>query len=562
MPSKQQKLWSAFAIATVALLLVAAMFWFSDNPSGTSWDEHAYFNQVMSDIAYVRMANSGIGKLKALASVLLTVDVGRPPAYRVFAFPITYVLGFSPTTVRMVSILFLVATLGLTYATVRRVASASSAAFSVIFLALCPGIISQSMTFGTEYPLFLATSGMLYFLFFQWSSGKDNITSCVGLGISLGLGALAKTSFLLIGGPALLIAFVLSIRKHIASPTPRSLIVSGLIGLFIALPWWAMNFESAVDFAAHARNFSRHSLGPSFFSLWATWIVLFVQNGLGVPLTIVSLAILIAWIANKAAGVGESIHSTRMTMVLLCLFSPLPLLVAHLSGNNQNLMHVTPLLPFLAVGFGVLAETIQWDSIKYFGTAVAALLSIQLFMILVPVMNRSVFPIDPTFHSGRPPWLVMARMDQWDWNKLRSLCRLNGLDHPAIAFLGNARSFNPPAIAYPWLFNNEPPPKVTMLWRYEKGALELEEAVATANTYDIVLTAPTYIGMRLDKQDLDNRHNAEFAERLQREANLCGPIHLQMGRFEAVDIVVFVNQRVLNGRCDQFLMSQRDEKAG
>jgi 4-amino-4-deoxy-L-arabinose transferase-like glycosyltransferase len=560
MPSQQQKLWSPFAVVTVALLFVAAIIWIPDHPFGTSWDESLYFNQVMSDAARVKTANSGVGKLKALAWAFLMDDAGRPPAFRVLALPVTYAFGFSPTTVRLVSILFLVATLGLTYATVRRVASASSAAFSVVFLALCPGIIFQSMTFGTEYPLFLATSGMLYFLFSQWNAGKDSVAGCVGLGISLGLGAMAKASFLLIGGPALLMSFVFSLRKNIANPTPRSLILSGLIGLFIALPWWVVNFQPAVALAEYARNFSRHSLGSSSFSIWATWTVLFAQNGLGFPLTVVSLSILIAWIANHAAGAKESIYSTRMTIVLACFLSPLPLLVAHLSGNNQNLMHVTPLLPFLAVGFGVLTETVKWDTIKYFGTAVAALLAIQLVMILLPLINRSVFPIDPAFSSGRPPWLVMARMDQWDWNKLRSLCRLYRLDRPTIGFLGNARSLNSPGIAYPWILNNEPLPKVTWLWRYEQGAIDLEKVVASANISDIVLTAPTYVGMRMDKQDLDNRHNAEFVERLQRDSTLCGPIHLQMGRFEAVDIVVFINRRVVNDRCDQLLKSQEDAR--
>jgi hypothetical protein len=214
-------------------------------------------------------------------------------------------------------------------------------------------------------------------------------------------------------------------------------------------------------------------------------------------------------------------------------------------------MHVTPLLPFLAVGLAILAETIKWDTIKYFGTAIAALLAIQLVMILLPLINRSVLPIDPPFSSGRPPQFVMARMDQWDWSKLRSFCQLHGIDHPAIAYLGNARTFNPPSIAYPWVLRNETLPNVTWLWRYEEGAIDWDKVAISANKSDIVLTAPTYVGMRTDKQDLDNQYNAHFAERLEHESKFCGPIHLQMGRFEPVDILVFVNQRVVNGRCDQ-----------
>ncbi len=418
-------------------------------------------------------------------------------------------------------------------------------------LALCPGMIFESMTFGTEYPLFVATSAMLYFLFSNWNTGKDSRAARVGLGMSLGLGALAKATFLLIGGPALLAALIFSARKRITSPTPKSLIISGLIGTAIALPWWALNFQQATESAAGARSFYRHSLGPPSLSTFADWIALFAQNGLGLPLAIASLSILLAWIAKNAIGPKDSISSTQKTILLTCFLCPLPVLVAHLSGQNQNLMHVTPLLPFLAVGIAVLAETIRWDTIKYFGPAMAALLAIQLVTTLLPLSNRSVFPVDPPFSSGSPPWFVMARMDQWDWSKLRSFCQLHGIDHPAISYLGNARTFNPPSIAYPWVLNNEVLPSVTWLWRFEDGPIDWDKVAMSANESDIVLTAPAYVGARADKQDLDNQYNAYFAERLEHESTFCRPTRLQMGRFEPIDILVFVNQRAVKGRCGQ-----------
>ena len=468
---RQTRLWASFAIGTYALLTVAALVWILDHPLGTSWDESMYFNQVLSDTARVKSASGAAGNLTTLGGVFLKTDRFRPPAFRLLAFPVAYAFGFSPTIVRLVSFIFLGATLALTYLTVRRVASASSAALSVVILALCPGMIFESMTFGTEYPLFFATSGMLYFLFSNWNTGNDTKSACVGLGLSLGLGALSKATFLLIGGPALLAALIFSMSRKISSPTTRSLMISGLIGLAIALPWWALNTVPAMESAASARAFVRHSLGSPSVATWGRWIVLFAQNGLGLPLSIVSLAILFGWIAKSASGPKENIPSTQRTVLLTCFLCPLPVLVAHLAGQNQNLMHVTPVLPFLAVGLAVLADTIKWDKISHFGTAIAALLAIQLIMTLFPLINRSIFPTDPTFSSGRPPWLVMARTDQWDWSNLRSFCQLNGIDHPSIAFLGSARSFNPPSIAYPWVLGREILPDVRWLWRYEEGTI-------------------------------------------------------------------------------------------
>jgi len=59
---------------------------------------------------------------------------------------------------------------------------------------------------------------------------------------------------------------------------------------------------------------------------------------------------------------------------------------------------------------------------------------------------------------------------------------------------------------------------------------------------DMVLTAPHYVGQASDKQDLDNQHNAEFADRLSQDARFRGPIRLEMGRFEPVEVLVFLRK--------------------
>ena len=57
---------------------------------------------------------------------------------------------------------------------------------------------------------------------------------------------------------------------------------------------------------------------------------------------------------------------------------------------------------------------------------------------------------------------------------------------------------------------------------------------------DVVLTAPGFEGQATDRQDVDNRDNREFAERVSQDPRFRGPIRLKMGRFEPVEVDVFL----------------------
>jgi hypothetical protein len=60
----------------------------------------------------------------------------------------------------------------------------------------------------------------------------------------------------------------------------------------------------------------------------------------------------------------------------------------------------------------------------------------------------------------------------------------------------------------------------------------------SAGKTDMVLTAPHCKGEM--KEDLNNQYNAEFADRLSRDLRFRGPIRLQVGRLEPVEIDVFL----------------------
>jgi hypothetical protein len=143
------------------------------------------------------------------------------------------------------------------------------------------------------------------------------------------------------------------------------------------------------------------------------------------------------------------------------------------------------------------------------------------------------------------PWRIMDRFDQWDWSPILDLGNSCDVSTPSISYLGGGRSFNQAQIEYPWAVKGLTT-DVTWLWRYEDGALDWQKVMDAAGHSNMVITAPSYIGKDADKENLDNQHNAEFVSHLSGEKQFRQPIHLCMGRFEPVEVLVFMNN---NLRC-------------
>jgi hypothetical protein len=62
----------------------------------------------------------------------------------------------------------------------------------------------------------------------------------------------------------------------------------------------------------------------------------------------------------------------------------------------------------------------------------------------------------------------------------------------------------------------------------------------SADESDIVMTAPHYGGELRYKENLDNQYNAEFADRLSWDPRFRGPIRVEMGRFDPIEIDLFL----------------------
>ncbi len=539
------RFWLLFAAVVMTVLLAAAIRWSLAHPFGVHWDEAEYFNEVHIDVQRLQT-----GMLVRLAGRLLVKSWGRPPAYRLLADPLLAVVGFSTFAARLISLTCFAFSTWLIYLTVRRVGSQAAASLAALVFALSPEVVSASIFFGTDTSLYLATSAMLYCLVVIWSEKNNESKHWIGLGVALGLGFLAKTSFIVIALPVLAFWFIAAQWGKWAWRSPASQWKAAVLAAVIAGPWWIINTKAAFAYGHYARGFVRNSLGAPSLDTGIRWFNTVVQCLMGHATSILILLLLIGFLV-AALRHRANLDSLQKAVLGACACAGLPIMCAQLSGTNHLLRHISPAMIPLAIVFGILFESIGWAQSWAMSAVAGTLLCIQFGMLIAPVVSPNTEPVDLGFVNGALPWRTMVRFDQWDWSPVRELTDKCGVQNPTVSYLGNGREFNKPEIEYAWVLSNKPVrgkimdlPDPTWLWRYENGPVEWTNLMASAGQSDIVLTSPNFIGETRYREDLDNRYNSEFAARLSQNQQFRKPIPLEMGRFEPVEVLVFLNKNL------------------
>jgi hypothetical protein len=178
-------------------------------------------------------------------------------------------------------------------------------------------------------------------------------------------------------------------------------------------------------------------------------------------------------------------------------------------------------------------------------TAVFSFLA-QLIMTCIPIFRPIEYPENSELFY-RPPWLVLARLEQWDWEPLRALAHSKDLSEPAIAFLGAAREYNWPAITYPWALHQEGLKEVRWIWNSQAEEIDWEETMKSISDDDMIVTIPQFV-TNSREFDADNQYNSELVKRLEDDPRFYGPVILKMGRFDPTDVFVFISQNGLNSQ--------------
>ncbi len=535
-----QNVWAYSAGSAVLIIVLAAIIWSHAHPFGLHWDEAEYLNQSGIDVQRL-----WAGKILSLCGRILLKDYGHPPAYRLIVLPFLAVFGFHVIVARLVSLACYALSCWFLYRTGALIAGRAAGALAVLIFALSPEVIAASIVFGTDTSLYLAISAMLYYVFRAWSEQRQSRVTWIGLGLSIGVGLLAKPSFLPIAIPVFVFWFIAGHYGWLQIPKLRGQRKAIVLGLLIGAPWWLMNLKGLIQYVEFARSDVRNSMGsPSLFTLMK-WLSSFVQGLLGHGIAILIVLIAIVSFVRHFQNHGRSFTNREKAVLIACACGAVPILLAQLSGTNYLLRHISPALIPLAVSVGVLGELSGWCSSLVGCLTSGILVCGQLAMLLAPVVVPNKQPIEIGFSNGVYPWQAMARFDQWDWAPARVLTQNCGLKSPKIGYVGNGRAFDEPQIEYAWVSQGLAPPDVDWLWRFEDGPIDWRKLMARADQEDVVITAPHFTGEVTIKENLDNAHNAEFAERLSNDPHFQHPTKFEMGRFRPIDVLVYVNSSLM-----------------
>ncbi len=224
-------------------LVAASIRWIFDHPNGIHWDEALYFNNALIDLQKLHS-----GSLRKLASILIGPDGIRPPANLLLALPFLAVFGFHTAIARLVTLACWGVSGWFLYLTTRRIASPAAGAVAVLVFCISPEVISASIFFSTEGPFYLAAAVMLYFVSFYWGDAAEPPRrGWIGLGLAIGLGLLAKSSFVLIAAPVLAVTLIFAGRLHRTVSAVSYLAKAGAVAFLAAAPWWLENFRYAMS---------------------------------------------------------------------------------------------------------------------------------------------------------------------------------------------------------------------------------------------------------------------------------------------------------------------------
>jgi hypothetical protein len=487
------------SLAIALLSAVAAMRWIHAHPFPIWWDEANYYNQVVDD----RQAFLRGGPLAVVKS-LLFADNQRPPAYRALVAPLAAVTLPSLPLLRSLAFILFMVSLALLWTACRAVASVPNALLATALVFSTPAVLASGAWFGTEYPLYLAIGLLL------WSVLRD---SPLGVAAAVALGLLAKASFLVIGGPVLLVAMITAANRQAA----RKLFLAAAGGALIAAGWWWCDPVAALQFAQLGRTFERaafhHALTPA--TIMAKLRLFAEALGPGVL------------IAMGVAGIGafrkrEAMSPETRRAVLVGLSAAVPIiLLAALSPVFVD-RHFAPALFGLALPLAIFVQ----DTRPAIRLGLAGIVLIQAVCMAVVPMR------------------FLPAAEQTDWSKLRTV--VHGT-YPRIAFMGGFPSMSPPEIRYGWTRDGSDV-SVIWLWRFEERQIDWPKVMEEALRSDAVLVDPSPSALMSDSESLagqellDNRYSAELIERLRASGTFENPVPFRAGTHKSLELLVYLRK--------------------
>ena len=535
------KNWICLALCIFTIISAAAIFWIKDNPFAYDGDEGEFIDTAYQDFHSVK-DTSFIHFMRTDYRYRLTAYA---PAFRLLALPGTLTFGPSILILRISSWICFSLTLLFIFLTVKNLSKdEASGALAVIFLTLCPMLIFVSKLLMTEPSLHLALAMMFYFCFKDWDHPQGRLGGWLGLGIALGLGILAKLSFILIALPVILMMLGIKYAIKTEGLSLSYLFKALLIGVFLAFDWYRNNLNDYVSLLSQVTTQNiRHSFGIhlGFIEKLKMGFIVFTESETGPYLWGITILLMLFILIRY-----KSLDKKIKLALVLCFLSMVPTLFAFFGGINNNSRYLSPILIPLSIAYGLMGGEVIKRLNLFSKIILAGVMCFQLLVIITPSIRglhlNSEGSIADSLLNGNAT-TVFEREDQWDWDTLRKICNQKHLKNPSIRYLGNGLQLKSYLIKFPWAKHHEKADVDWRIWQYEQGPINWDKIFKIINNKDVVLTAPKLIGYKPNGDDLDNRHNAEFVKRLKADPNFEGPIILSIGRFEPEEVDVFLKKK-------------------
>jgi 4-amino-4-deoxy-L-arabinose transferase-like glycosyltransferase len=514
-------------ILATATLSAAALLWMLATPFPAYWDEGIYFNNANHDVRAIHAAG-----WRGFVASFYNEDFSRPPSMRVLALPLTLIAGPSLLLLRTISFGgFLLAALLLAMA-VDSVAGTRAAMLAFLLTIESPVLMLAAKMFGTEYPLLIAVAAFLLFEFAPPSGGRD--LRWIGIGAALGLGALSKVTFALVGGPMLIAALLLAWRRWPTLPRLSHQFAATGVGALIALTWWWRDWLPALRLISGGRGFLQHSLGdPLSMATFGRWLAALVRCATGYGGAIIIAAAIVAALVAGRRMTGDG----RVTGFLIVTISgAVPLLVLQYASGVHNPRHLAPALLVLLAAAPVLASRAGLLDRPLVVGACGALLGLQLIALLTGLRDTV-----PRSYIWRGAAEVMAPVEQWDLAPVKAVVDTYvAAPLPRIVVLGVGYALNPPQVEAAWIRNGGDA-LVRSLWRagrpFDAGA-----AVRFARTANVLIIAPGFTGDPKDGQPAENVHNDEVSRAVTASGAFDGPFFVSVGVNQPATVAVFVRR--------------------
>ena len=492
------------AALIVLATLCAALRWTAIHSLPLWWDEAQYANQAIEDHgAFERGGVAGVVK------ALLFNDPERPPAYRAFVVPLTAFAFPRLAVLRAISLTVTLLAMFVLYLACR-----SALAVAMVFS--MPAVFTSAAWFGTEFPLFLAVAMLCAALVPR--------VSPLLLALAVALGLLSKSTFFIIGAPAILAAMIFARRDR---RELVRLVLASAAGGIVAAGWWMWHFGPALRYAQLGRSFVRESLGGSFALVARAQIFAFDGVGILLPVALVIVFALGRWRGEhrRAAIIG--------------LAGALPLLLLACTSPVFVPRHFAP--AFLPLALAIAASL---DALRPSLRVAAGVIALVQIVAIAAVPER-----------------FLERVEQTDWRILRPLVAQKT---PDIAFAGAWPSLSPPEVRYAWMREGGDA-RVRWLWRFEEGPIDWTRVMCDVAASDLVLVVPPGVQPRGDERlavarGVDNQHDAELIARIESSRAFNGPLRVRAGRVEPVELLVYVKRPVPGDRA-QTSRHDRTERA-